>query len=210
MATPLLVQTRFCAVGRTVCSVSRPPIRTTRWVASGWTPTPISLSSAAPPKGPIRLPAPPSAANQHHAAYVRLLLSNYRRLLHADLAGVSLDDPDFARTLYESPYAIISHGNEADPIYNYANLTAQRLFEMSWERFTSIPSRSTTDEMRQADRDAFVQATREHGYQSGYPGVRTSDKGRRFQLRNCTLFNLVDEDGDYRGQAVVTNEFEYL
>ena len=35
--------------------------------------------------------------------------------------------------------AVVSHGTEPDPIFNYANAKALALFEMTWPEFTQLP-----------------------------------------------------------------------
>ncbi|HSQ06000.1 MAG TPA: MEKHLA domain-containing protein, partial [Burkholderiales bacterium] len=83
------------------------------------------------------VPCPENAYLADHAA---LLLESYRRLFGKELIppGERLQR---AKALYEAPFVVVSHDTAADPIFNYANLAAQRLFELDWDAFVALPSR---------------------------------------------------------------------
>ncbi len=138
-------------------------------------------------------------------AFAHLLLSSYQRL-----TGSSLCPPGFLHTgetvrwLYEAaPFGLLAHGTGADPIFVYANAVAQKCFEYSWEEFVQLPSRLSADSEAQGDREAFVRSVAEHGFVSGYRGMRLAKSGRRFWIEDVTMWNLVDADGSYHGQAAV-------
>ena len=94
----------------------------------------------------------PSADNGYLADHAELLLESYERLLHSPLIAHGErqlhvlhtpigDRVSRAKALYESPVVVVSHDTRADPVFNYANLAAQRLFELEWDRFVQLPSR---------------------------------------------------------------------
>ena len=41
------------------------------------------------------------------------------------------------------------------------------------------------------------------GYVDGYSGMRIAKSGSRFMITDATVWNLVDEHGNYAGQAAV-------
>jgi len=41
----------------------------------------------------------------------------------------------------------------------------------------------------------------EQGYIDHYEGVRLSKTGKRFLIKNAVVWNLLDDDGGYKGQA---------
>jgi hypothetical protein len=43
-----------------------------------------------------------------------------------------------------------------------------------------------------------------------YSGIRVSATGRRFMVRNATVWNLVDETGQPYGQAALLKSWNYL
>jgi hypothetical protein len=128
-----------------------------------------------------------------------------KRLVEQDLSG-----QDLARALYHAPFVLLSHGTQPDPIFNYANLAAQRLWEMDWEQFTQLPSRLSAEPVAMAERQAMMEQARRKGYLSDYSGVRISSTGRRFIIQNAVLWNVRNGEGAYRGQAAVFGEWEFL
>lgn len=128
-----------------------------------------------------------------------------QRLLEQDLTGASLAD-----ALYQAPFVLLSHGTQPDPVFNYANLAAQRLWEMDWKTFTSLPSRFSAEPVAMAERQALMEEARRKGYISDYTGVRISSAGRRFMIQNAVLWNVYNEQGTYRGQAALFKEWAFL
>lgn len=85
--------------------------------------------------------------------HARLLLESYKRL-----TGKKLVEPIPGRSLMEAideaPIVVLSHGTEADPVLNYGNRMALRLWEMDEVTFALTPSRLTAEPM---NRDARAQ-----------------------------------------------------
>jgi hypothetical protein len=50
-----------------------------------------------------------------------LLLESHLRLVGRPLLGVAGSASERARALYFAPFVVLSHGTEADPIFNYGN-----------------------------------------------------------------------------------------
>lgn len=139
----------------------------------------------------------------------RLLMDSYRALtgkslIESDRAGRASD------ILYEAPFALLSHGTEEDPVLNYGNRTALTLWEMDWHSFTRMPSRLTAEPMQRDVREAFMEDVRQKGYSEGYEGVRISSSGRRFSIEQAVVWNLIDEEGAYRGQAAMFPSWTWL
>ena len=42
---------------------------------------------------------------------------------------------ELSQKIFEAPFALVSHGMEADPVLNYGNRAALALWEMSWGEF---------------------------------------------------------------------------
>jgi len=107
-------------------------------------------------------------------------------------------------------FAVVSHNTASDPVFNYANRTALQLFEMSWTQFTALPSRLSAEPMLQEERERLLQRVAERGFIEDYSGVRISASGRRFIIRNATVWNLQDEQGRPYGQAALLREWQPL
>jgi hypothetical protein len=81
------------------------------------------------------------------------------------------DDPvKVARRLYFAPFVLLSHGTEKDPIINYANKTAQQLFEMNWLTFVRLPSRLSAEAALQTERNRLLQRVTKYGFIDDYSG----------------------------------------
>lgn len=155
------------------------------------------------------MPSEPSPANAFLADHVAMLCASYRRLLGADLIVVD-SDQSTAEALYRAPFVVLSHGTETDPIFNYANLAAQRLFEMTWTQMTSLPSRFSAEPVSREERARLLAAVSEHGFINDYRGVRVSSSGRRFMIEQATVWNLNDTQGHPAGQAATFGQWSAL
>lgn len=148
-------------------------------------------------------PAVPSATNDYLIDHICLLSES---LSHWSGCGLMDDAPDpviAARRIYFAPFALLSHGIGTDPVINYANHTAQQLFEMEWDEITSLPSRLSAEEAVQDERNALLKRVTDNGYIDDYSGVRVAKSGSRFQIKDATVWNLQDRSGNYRGQAAM-------
>ena len=121
------------------------------------------------------------------------------------LAGVP-----FAEKVFHAPFALVSHGTEADPVLNYGNAAALALWEMSWEELTRTPSRLTAEAPNREERARLLNAVTRLGFIDDYSGVRISKTGRRFQIAQATVWNLISADGKICGQAAMFAHWEFL
>ena len=119
---------------------------------------------------------------------------------------------DLAVAMFKAPVAIVSHGTEADPIFRYANAKALDLWQMDWNTFTRLPSRHSAEPQSdvQTDRNRSLKAVAENGFVDGYSAVRISSRGRRFEIRDTVLWNVIDHDGIRHGQAAFIRDWRYL
>jgi hypothetical protein len=127
------------------------------------------------------------------------------RELFPGLAGEAL-----ARALAEAPFVLVSHGTQLDPILNYGNRAALKLWKMEWDEFTRTPSRLTAEVPEQTERARLLAAVMEHGFIDDYSGVRISKSGRRFRISQATVWKLLTVDGQPHGQAAMFDRWEFL
>lgn len=142
------------------------------------------------------------------ARHVKRLLASYQHWTGQDLLPAGLDDTQVITAMEMADFALVSHGTQVDPIFNYANKVALRLFEMSWQEFTALPSRLSAEPMAQAERERLLERVSKHGYIDDYSGIRISRSGRRFRITHATVWNLLDENGEYYGQAALIPEYQ--
>jgi hypothetical protein len=149
-------------------------------------------------------------------AYNRLMANSFKSFTGASILGMAdaadLDDAALAQALFHLPQAIVSHGAETDPVFRYANQQALTLWEMDWHAFTRLPSRLSAESASdiQSDRDTLLKAALAKGWVDDYAGVRISSTGRRFHIRNTTLWNVVDSLGVHHGQAAFIRDWRFL
>lgn len=138
-------------------------------------------------------------------AFAALLLSSHLRLVGEPLCPARWDtDRAAARWLYDrAPFGLLAHDTSADPLFVYANSTAQERFGYSWDEFVGMPSRLSARPDGQPDRDAFVRAVRADHYATGYRGIRVGKDGRPFWIEDVTMWDLMDTRGRIHGQAAV-------
>ena len=130
-----------------------------------------------------------------------LILRSYERVVGRALLPASGDPAEDARALFEAPFAVLAHGAQDDPVLFYGNALALRLWSMSFEEFTRMPSRLTAEPMLREERQRLLAAAARKGFIDDYTGVRIASDGRRFMIRDVTLWTLTDGDGAGRGQA---------
>lgn len=142
--------------------------------------------------------------------HVALLRASYRRLTGDDLVPPHLSPTQALAAVLTAPYALLSHDNRDDPLFNFANPTAQALFAMDWPTLIALPSRFSAEAPNREERARLLQRVAEHGYIADYQGIRIASTGQRFRISGATVWNLVDESGAYRGQAARLPRWERL
>jgi len=155
-------------------------------------------------------PLAPSAANDWLAAHVALLLDSHLRLTGRRLLAPSPDAASVAAAAFNAPFALLSHGFEADPLFNYANRTALGLFDLDWSALLAMPSRASAEPLNQDARARLMQRVLESGYIDDYSGVRIARSGRRFVIEQATVWNVLDGAGHLHGQAATFASWRWL
>lgn len=115
-----------------------------------------------------------------------------------------------ARQLFEYEGVVLAHGTEPDPIFYYGNLTALRLWEIRLDQLLKMPSRESAEPNERTSRGKMLSQGEDHGCIRDYEGIRISKTGRRFYVRNATIWNVLDECGARIGQAATFREWEFI
>jgi len=133
----------------------------------------------------------------HHTG---TLLDSFRQMTGRDLIARGGSEEDEARRLFEAPFVVVSATKDPQPVLNYANAAALKLWESDWESLTAMEARKTAEPMEREARAAFLDEVRRKGYISNYQGIRISATGNRFLIEEATVWNLIQDD-TYHGQA---------
>ena len=137
-------------------------------------------------------------------AVFRCLEDSHRRLVGERLVPVDGPVEVRRRWLYEeAPFGVLAHDGGDDPLFVYANRTAQRWFGYAWDAFVGIPSRRSAGPEAQEDRDRLLADVARDGWADGYRGVRIAASGRPFWVEDVRMWNLLGDGGEYRGQAAL-------
>lgn len=142
--------------------------------------------------------------------HVQLLLDSFARLLGRELIARDGSAAEQAERLFRSPFVVVSHGTQPDPVLSYGNAAALALWEMGWDELTSTPSRRTAEPVHRDERARLLARTREHGFVDDYSGIRISKSGQRFRIEQAIVWNLTDGAGEHRGQAATFDRWTNL
>ncbi len=138
-----------------------------------------------------------------HARFVPALAG--RELI--ERAGDPLAD---SRRLFEAPFVVVAHGQEADPILNYGNRLALELWETDLARLLVTPSRMTAEPVHRQERERLLERTARQGFVDDYQGVRITTSGRRFRIERAIVWNVLDVTGLKIGQAATFSSWQDL
>jgi hypothetical protein len=150
--------------------------------------------------------AEPDPDNDYLLPYADLLIRSYRLWTGRDLVDAGLSARAAARSLYFAPYLLLSHDCAPDPLFTYANLAAQARFEMAWREIVGLPSRLSAEPMARQPRALLLEQVAARGFVDSYSGVRIAKSGRRFLIRNATVWNLTGPAGQLQGQAAMFSD----
>ena len=146
---------------------------------------------------------PPNLKTPFYHQHAELLCDSYQRLFKKPLlitSTTSANNP-LIQSLYNAPFALLSHGLEDEPIFNFGNAAALKLFEYSWDEFIQLPSRLSAKTVDQSERQRLLDTVSQQGYIDNYTGIRIAASGREFLIENAVVWNVVDNNGHYSGQA---------
>lgn len=146
----------------------------------------------------------------HFESLDQAFLARHSRILadsYLYWTGKTLSNEVSPAALFDAPFALLSHGTEPDPLFNYANRRALVLFGMTWEEIVGLPSRYSAESMLREDRERLLERVTRHGYVDDYSGVRIARDGSRFMIHEATVWNLRDENGLPYGQAAMIRRY---
>jgi len=139
-----------------------------------------------------------------------MLHRSFEKFIGRPLIANAKSGSEVLSAIQNATFAVVSHGTEDDPIFNYANPCALRLFETDWDTFVKLPSKHSAEAPNRESRQQLLETVNRQGYIDNYSGIRISAKGNRFQIINATVWNLYNKDGEYSGQAALIPTWTYF
>lgn len=143
-------------------------------------------------------PVPERFREPGEAARIALIAESYRELLEVELV---MAGDDLLSALWNAPFVILAHDAGDDPRFYFANRAALAAFETELDRIVGSPSRFSAEAPERGERQAMLERVGAKGFIDDYRGIRISAKGRRFEIANAAVWNLIDADGKRIGQA---------
>lgn len=142
--------------------------------------------------------------------WCQLILNSYDKFLGKQLIYRNGDKLEESKALFLAPFVVVSHGTEIPPIFNYANQTAQNLWEMNWEEFTQLASQESAIADARELREKMLQEVIIKGYIDNYEGIRITKTGKQFLIKNATVCNLINDNNHYCGQVATFSQWTFL
>lgn len=140
--------------------------------------------------------------------WTQIILDSYYQLLGKELIDRNGDELTQAKNVFYADKVIYSHDTQSDPIYNYSNEKGLKLWEMDWETLTKTPSRTTTEPLLREERQKLLEETITKGYITNYQGIRISSTGKKYLIKDITVWNLKDKSDKFCGQAATFSQWE--
>ncbi len=146
--------------------------------------------------------------NTRSPQFAALLADSYTTLVGRPLLPDGLTGVEAANWLYEAPFGLLAHDTSPDPVFTYANLAVQQLFEYTWDEFVGLPSRMSAGEEDRQARGVLLENVRHQGFTDDYRGPRVAASGRKFWIDDVTVWNLMGDEGTRVGQAALVRRWE--
>ncbi len=143
-------------------------------------------------------------------SWSEILANSFEKLTGNPLIAQQYTPEQLAEALFFAPFALVSHGTQSDPIFNYGNQVALKLWEISWDNLLKMPSRLSAEEINREARAIMLQQAAKDGYIDNYRGVRISSTGKRFLVEKAIVWNLQDRSGNKCGQAATFSDWTFL
>jgi hypothetical protein len=124
--------------------------------------------------------------------------------INAMLGGGAADITTPQQVHWHSRVAILSHGNQSDPIYNYVNAAGFRVFRWPEDVYYQLPSRKSAPEgSARQQRAKVIDATVAGDITLIDEAVRVRYPNATVTLRDAILWNVYDDNGYRVGQTVL-------
>ena len=143
----------------------------------------------------------PGPANRYQVQHAERLRNSFHALTGRDLIDPALSPEAAAEALFHASFVVLSHDTAPDPILTYGNLTALKLFALTWEELIQMPSRLTAEAPNRVERARLLAEVTARGFIDDYSGIRISRTGKQFLIEQATVWNLSDAEGQPYGQA---------
>lgn len=133
----------------------------------------------------------------------QVLCSSFQHWTGETLVEAENNPLALSEKLFFAPFVVVSHGTQIEPIFNYGNQLALKLWQMNWDDFTRLPSRYSVEPTEHEEREVMLKRGLDKGLITNYRGIRTSSKGDRFFIEDVMLWTILEEQNQHCGQAAM-------
>lgn len=133
--------------------------------------------------------------------HLEIIKYSYTLLTSRDLPLSSNDN--LINAFDQCSFPIASHDNSSEPLFNYANRAALNLFKMTSKQMIGLPSKDSALPIDQDERSLILEQVIKYGFIEHYQGKRVASDQSIFHIQDATVWNLLDHEKKYYGQAVI-------
>ena len=141
--------------------------------------------------------------------HVKNILDSFEKLTGKEIIKRSSPERDY-KNIKSGHFVLVSHNGLEDPILNYGNSFALKLWEMDWNSFIQTPSRNTAEKDKQGKRQEILEIVNKQGYLEAYEGIRISSTGKRFLIKEALIWTVFNKEKKKICQAAFFDKIEYL
>lgn len=152
----------------------------------------------------------PTQENNYLSSHIQLLHNSLQTLTGQNLIKKNESPEEAAHRIFHAPFALLSHSNAPDPILTYGNRTILEIFELNWEELITTLSRYTAEAPDREERAQLLARVTANGFIDDYSGVRVSQNGQRFRIKQALVWNLTSDQGSFCGQAAMFEHWTTL
>jgi hypothetical protein len=122
--------------------------------------------------------------------HLEIIKNSYTLLTRRELP-LSLD-ASLIGAFDKCPFPIASHDNSSEP-----------LFKRTLNEMMGLPSRASALPVDQDERSKILEQVTQYGFIEHYQGKRVASDQSIFYIQDATVWNLLDIEKKYYGQAVI-------
>tara|TARA_Y100001970_G_scaffold144480_1_gene177441 strand:- start:413 stop:892 length:480 start_codon:yes stop_codon:yes gene_type:complete len=152
----------------------------------------------------------PSSANNWRNDIAEITIASYEHFIGESVVDCKDKFSSSSEALFHLKHPLLVHDTQSDPIFCYGNLLALKIFEYNWKELLKLPSRLSAEVTQQKDRSKMMKEIQKTGYAKGYSGIRITKTGKRIQIEDTTIWNLLGPNSQFSGQAALIKIFNYL
>ena len=126
--------------------------------------------------------------------HIKNVLNSFEKLTGKTIINRTTPEADFLE-IESAEFVLVSHNGAEDPILNYGNQFALKLWEMSWNDFIKTPSRKTAEPDLRVKRGEMLSIVSKQGYYENffnwYEDIKPYRRSTVFSLFYLLKFNWV-------------------